>query len=336
MKMFVSLIIMLLLVLASGGQRPGVPPAPSVHARSLQAPVVQAPIRFGTLTVSDPTNCSLYTDYRRWFLESQAWWQDPGVGYFDQRHIHLGTCFPHGETVSGTIPFDLVIKMHNNPAPLTHVRVQIFQTKKAGAPTCHGDGLVCYDFNPPLVCQAPYTDCTYYVHIDVPSQWIAYDGLQEFRFSAFATLGGKQMYQSTGWRAALSNGNPVQAYDTRWFVEGRGWHTDTEYTNARLDGSNPFPKTPVSGTWSFAVKLDRGTSGSAPATEHEVLLDPNIHNGSRGIVIRPQQAGPYSGSISIDTRQLGNGPHKLFLRTGAQVTTGTNSGVLVIPFTVQN
>ena len=40
--------------------------------------------------------------------------------------------------------------------------------------------------------------------------------------------------------------------------------------------------------------------------------------------------------VSIDTTKLANGPHKLFFRVGAEVTAGTNSGVIVMPFTVQN
>jgi hypothetical protein len=48
------------------------------------------------------------------------------------------------------------------------------------------------------------------------------------------------------------------------------------------------------------------------------------------------QATPYQGAISIDTRGLSDGVHRLFLRTDSTVTTGTGSGALVVQFTVNN
>ena len=306
------------------------------------------------VTTAIPTDCSTYTDYRRWFFNSQAWWQDQGEDYFAQEHLHLGTCFPHAETLRGEVPFDVVIKLHNNPGLVTWVRIQIFlhpsdPNYSAIQHGCHGDGLVCYDFNPPYQCPPTTTDCTLTIPLTVNTANFPYDGLHEFRISTNIAKGSSmRQYQTNGWRARLANGKPVKPVNfdpTLESVEGRGWHTGANYTNARL---NSFPKAPVSGTWTIGVRLDRGADGT-PVTDHEVLIDPDIHAGSRGVsapitigqtasTTPYQGTGRFSGTISIDTRTLTNGPHKLLLRAGSTISAppGTNSGVTVVPFTVQN
>lgn len=312
------------------------------------AAAAQTPIDFnGAPSVSDPTNCSLYSGAPRWFLESQAWWRDPGEEYLEQGHIHLGTCFPHMETISGTITFDVIIKVHKFEHPLTELRVQIFEEGVAQGCT-GGVATTCYTFPTPPVCSTE--DCVYRVRLDVPTTGATYNGIREFRFSVFADMpGGKQLYQSTGWRARLNNpGKIVQDYDTRDMIEARGWHTNTKYTNARFynsgDANNPNPlKNPVSGLWKVKARFFPG-SDSAAVTEYEIRVDPNIHAGAPDYVIDVGSDPSGDLTVTIDTRKLANGAHKLFLRAGAKVWTtasppvliGTNSGVLVIPFKVQN
>ena len=94
--------------------------------------------------------------------------------------------------------------------------------------------------------------------------------------------------------------------------------------------------------------MNKGADG-AKETEHEVLIDPDIHAGNRGASVSItiggtttatpfRGSGPYSGSVSIDTTKLPDDVHKLFLRAGAAIRrpAGTNSGVIVVPFTVDN
>lgn len=310
----------------------------------------QTPIHFnGPPSVSDPTNCSLYSDYDRWFLETQVWWRDPGQEYLDQGHIHLGTCFPHMEVVQGTITFDVVIKVHHFHEPLTKLRIQIFESGQNQGCT-GGVATTCYTFpTPQPVCMVD--DCVYYVKMSVPTTGSTYNGMREFRFSVFAALdGGKELYQSTGWRADLNNpGKVVQDFDTRDMIEGRGWHTNTEYTNARFyignDPNNPNPlKDPVSGLWKVKARFYKG-SNSADVTEYEVRIDPNIHAFAPDRVLDVGSDPSGDQIITVDTTKLSNGPHKLFLRAGARALStsttpatliGTNSGVLVVPFYVQN
>ena len=79
-----------------------------------------------------------------------------------------------------------------------------------------------------------------------------------------------------------------------------------------------------------------------PITSHSVHIDPMFHDGNAGIVVKK---GPrsYDGSITINTRMLTNGPHRLVVISHARrirpndgVLDGTNSGVLSVPFFVQN
>ncbi|MGH3665156.1 MAG: hypothetical protein ACRDU8_03515 [Egibacteraceae bacterium] len=60
----------------------------------------------GRVAPRDPLTCDGYRE-RRFFFESQAWWQPTVSGNQDLGHIHVGTCFPHAQTVSGVVNFDL-------------------------------------------------------------------------------------------------------------------------------------------------------------------------------------------------------------------------------------
>jgi hypothetical protein len=101
----------------------------------------------------------------------------------------------------------------------------------------------------------------------------------------------------------------------------------------------------VSGTWTPAVGLTTHPNASLPATHSFISIDPDFHAvpPNRGTVLW-DSAGPYgpepfgSAPISIDTRTLANGVHKLHLRTSCRDNKlgSTNSGVTVIPFTVAN
>ena len=58
-----------------------------------------------------PPDCSGYPEARV-FLESQAWWwlsnkTDRVQTGDDFGHVHIGTCFPHAQTISGDVEFDV-------------------------------------------------------------------------------------------------------------------------------------------------------------------------------------------------------------------------------------
>jgi hypothetical protein len=71
----------------------------------------------------DPLTCAGYAE-RRQFIDAQAWWlNEPDRGFTggDRGHAHMGAYIPERERVSGTVPFDVRIVLHDNPGRLTYV-----------------------------------------------------------------------------------------------------------------------------------------------------------------------------------------------------------------------
>jgi len=273
--------------------------------------------------------CAAYPTPRT-FIEGQGWWQDAGEDYFAQEHIHVGACVPLNGTVSGVLPVDLTIKLHNNEVGIWKVAADTRQWMSQTAAGCYG-ALACLNYKPALTCSA--MDCTFTAHLDIPTQWIARDGSQLIRLFAMAKRAdGHETRAGFEFPLKLANGNPVSDYPVLLggnHLSGVGWHTDTQYSLAM---SSEFPTAPVSGIWQpHILSAVQGT----PITEYEVLLDPNIHAGSRGTVVAEGRSSLF-GRVRIDTTKLANGTHKLVFRAGSQVAKGTNSGIVVIPFTVQN
>ena len=260
-------------------------------------------------------------------LETQDWWTNPGAAVEGMsQHIHVATCFPADQVLSGIVPFDLHVQLHQNPGVLTKVDVSVF-----------GDGI---DVNqvvatPNYTC--PTNQCDLWYHVDYDTTRVPADGYLEFRFHARVVApDGSLGYTSTGWQATLANGGlrPVRNYRTPPFVEARGWYTGTEYENARFTSS--LPAGPVSGLWTFTCKLVKG-SGGTPVNHVLVTVDPKFHADpvDRGQVVFEQSA-THTGAITIDTRALSDGAHRLVMRTDSTVASGTGSGVLVVPFRVNN
>lgn len=270
----------------------------------------------------DRVNCTGYPQPRV-FLESQAWWlTTPGRNGTDNGHIHIGTCFPYAQNILGPIVFDIQVILHDNPGEVHVVLVDVMT-----------DGGVTNLVNLPVSYTCDGT-CEFWVHVTADTTRLPYDGRQEFRFRAKVDEpDGKEMFPTTGWQAYVRNGRTNNDYRSSDLTIARGWYTGAGYANAQLNTT--LPTSPVSGIWTFNVKLAPG-SGGIPVTYHHVLLDANFHAGIPGTVLR-EGTGEFSGNISLDTRTLSNGPHKLLLKADADESSGsTNSGVLVIRFNVQN
>jgi hypothetical protein len=75
--------------------------------------------------------------------------------------------------------------------------------------------------------------------------------------------------------------------------------------------------------------------GSTTEERWMATVDPSFHAGYEGIVVASGSGHGYK-TLSIDTRRFANGPHRLVLLAHDKRTTGKNSGVQVIPFTVAN
>jgi hypothetical protein len=82
------------------------------------------------------------------------------------------------------------------------------------------------------------------------------------------------------------------------------------------------------------------SDASLPVTHYFATLDADFHASppNRGTVLLDADGRWPPAALAIDTTLLSNGVHKLLLRTDCRdnVQGSTNSGVMVLPFVVQN
>ena len=108
----------------------------------------------------DPLTCAGYSEPRL-FLDAQGWWTaEPGQTGSDFGHIHVSTCFPLNQTVSGVVPFDIQLVMHRDPGTIFRIVPQL----------CHNTGETYFryaDIPLDLRCD-PVTQvtCSFWVHYD--------------------------------------------------------------------------------------------------------------------------------------------------------------------------
>ena len=279
----------------------------------------------------DPFNCSGYPE-ERVFLESQAWWSRPGLEPGRaSRHSHFATCWPHGQTVSGDLVLHVRLLLHNLNDGSVAYRMR-FHLIDAGIPSELGSavGHLTMNWVPTDENEIRWVE----VHINTSAA--SSDGRKEFRGSLFVERpDGAEMFQSHGWQVYLENGKSSSSdYRSSDEMIARGWYEGTKYTNASLKSPDATQAAyeRICGVWSPRVRLDRG-SGGTPVTSHSAHVDPNFHHDNAGLIVK-EGSGPYSGSITIDTRALSAGTHKLVLKADSEISTGTNTGVLVVPFVV--
>jgi len=265
-----------------------------------------------------------------WYaVDAQSWWQDAPGPFSDMTagHLHLGGCIPLRTThLTGTVPFDAIVKMHNNDGKVTYVAIvvktdSLEQTYRS--------------VNPGWTC--PTADCTFVQHFDLPVSAFNVSGRQEIRLRVTAKRpNGKEFRTSLNFEAVIDNGKTLNNFDRMPYTRGKGWYTNVNYCEASYrDDITPVPVAPVSGTWTpYITQVDHGSSDANP-TYWSIRVDPDIHAGYMGLFLG-EGAGSRNGYFPIDTTQLANGPHKLFLQTKCEVPAGQNVGVLVIPFTVAN
>ncbi len=284
-----------------------------------------------TKAAVDPLSCTGYPE-KRVFLETQSWWT-PTPGTTDKNnfgHLHLGTCFPYKQTVTGTIEFDIRLLMHDNPGNAFLFRVGTEDVV-----------LGQQDFS--MTCSV--ATCEKWLHVSLDTTKASHDGRNEFRFSVkLNEPDGNVMFESSGWQAYLKNGKSSSDYRSSDVTIARGWYTGALYTNAEI--TSDIPLTPVSGVWSPTVKLTAG-AGGIPVTHWSWHVDPSFHAVPANLgTITAEGSGELRSTIKIDTTRLTNGTHRLVLISSADCISGNcgdasldgqrNSGVLSIPFTVSN
>jgi len=268
---------------------------------------------------SDPLTCVGYPEPRV-FLDSQAWWmQTPGQSGKDFGHVHTSLCFPLGKTVSGIVPFDIRLTMHENPGVLKKLAIQVWNGG-TGASASKTLGYRCAD------------TCVYWVHLDVDMGKHPYSGWQEVRIRpTVVEPDGNQLVGSTSYQVYVQNGHPVKSYRPADFLQGKGWYSQTGYAQARI--TSPLPTGPVAGKWTIQIGCD---ASSKPVTGCGVYIDPDFHANSDGRVQLSVKGG-WKGSVTIDTTQLANGMHKLVVRSAVGDPRGsTLFGLLGVTFEVKN
>lgn len=282
------------------------------------------------LAVADPNTCVGYPE-QRIFLESQVWWNDAGLSIPSSvgEHIHAGACWPvYGTNISGsTLHVDIVYKFHNLAADrITFGRFRV-NWRKVGSNgvAIESSGNAPIDVTPgPSYTRDADGNGTAIQPVDIPLSGIP-NGTIEMRFNPMAYPEiGRKMFPAPSFQFKRNTNTTSTPH-----MLGKGWYDlGHEYQNAVF--KSPIPTAPLHGNWTFSVGLNPGGGGD-PTVEHGIFVDPDFHAGSAGIVIR-QRSGQFSGSVTIDTTTLTNGPHKLaILARDANL-----AGVLVIPFIVAN
>lgn len=281
-----------------------------------------------TSAAPNPLTCEGYPEPRV-FMESQAWWNKNGIQIPQAvgHHIHLGMCTPiDGQVIDGTLHFDVRIILHDQVGSVTSVRYSDWTTdlvvKSVNFPGAH--------------------DATYWTSFDINfSNWST--GRHEIHWRANVpdeqpdVSGAQRMFQSTGWQYCVRSCTPNAGGSDRaaLWTEARGWYDDTPttgphgYQNSRF--RSKVPVAPLSGNWTFSFESRPGADGLA-TKEWGVFIDPDFHNGNAGITVARGTGESGLRSLTVDTRTLSDGPHRLVIVT----SDGKNAGVQSITFKVNN
>lgn len=317
---------------------------------------------------ADPVGCTGYPEPRRW-VGAQTWWRNtaagpavglaagqPGAGLSpgtDFGHVHLEACVPISSPTRITrmsAPFDIdfVIKLHDNPASVRRIT--------SAWHTDSGEGTN-YVVDPPdFVCAPGVHDCQVTWRVRINPADARYSGLQHLRTKVrVIDPDGNEMLPVLRVPIYVNNGKALDNYSGA-FVQGIGWYSGSGYAATQL--RNDYPIDPVKGVWRVEVRWPGFASfdGNSNNNSHNFIsIDPNFHasppnfgrvlldrnnpslNTTSCLRLGRQNCGSPTVILSIDTTTLVNGPHKLFIRNdGVDDRGSTNSGGLVIPFTVAN
>lgn len=296
---------------------------------------------------ADEPNGGLYPE-RRSYLVWQGWWTYDAPGS-PQSHIHMEGCVPDRETLDAAVTpsFTANIKlvMHDNPGSITYASMIYKGTDyETTVEKEYINGLSC-----------PVGVCSTWVQFSQPLSLFGHTGLQEIRFRVFVPQpngpSGAKKEQHTSLNiqnTIVGTGKSVANVTRELFARAKGWWTTFLYTEATAIDADPagpglVPDGPVSGIWSPVVRqVTHSSDASFPVTHVFATLDANFHATppDPGMVLYDHDGDTPQQALSIDTTQLANGVHKLLLKTSSHSSAvpdpGTNEGVVVIPFLVQN
>lgn len=311
-----------------------------------------------TGTVGGETLITKYPEPRIW-LESQGWWGEgahpPQLG--NAEHIHVGMCFPVGQTMVDTTTLQVKVLVHN----MNGATLLVTSLHDPG-----GGALPDINWNLPITSNDVVKTKT--VKFDTK---FMKDGKREFRnLTKVRTThsnpdGSKsELHASSGWCWNIQNNDEADSASGGCgsnfnSIEGRGWYQCFEYKVADVQGwgtqtgTTAYPWGGISrngGAYTINVDLRDGASPSNNAvTGWRVHIDPDFHNNNLGVWWTGQlyPSGPNHGYVvipdsvmaSLSTTQA----HKLTFisqardtctATGVPSQTGEVSAVQVVSFKV--
>jgi hypothetical protein len=259
---------------------------------------------------ADPLTCTGYPEPRV-FLESQAWWDSLGLSLPDRAgsQIQLGTCFPTDSNggsaiVTQAITLDVRLTLRNSTGATNWIRWQTEETTRQQK----------------ALLIPPSRDTTVWTTLTIDPATLP-TGRREIRISLNIprTESGHRQYTATAWQLCIRVCSP--SYRSGNYTEAFGYYTGHDLQHARFQ--SPLPIKPKSGLWTFGVRLvESGVGG--------VFVDPDFQAGIEGLKLRA--GGPFNGNVTIDTRLLVDGEHRLWLVS----SDGKSAGVQVVTFTVAN
>lgn len=307
---------------------------------------------FTGATAPDPLTCTGYPEPRI-FLENQSWWEPQEADYRDsdhagagkQGHIHVSTCFPLHQNVSGSsLHFDVRIQYHNLTGYTPYLRADMYGDRS-------------YDVPRPLwtsIYHCDTVDCDNWVSFDVPLENLQYGGVHELNIypivqEAQQGVGPwEKQYPISRWYLNVVNGKPdppagsVAAIvrQNADKVGGDSWYATSsggKYARVWLDSSEiPWNHetgelVAISGIWTPTVHFEK--------RHNFVYIDPALHATPPNfgtIVYDHLNPTGEAKKVSIDTTKLTDGIHRLLIGTGNPSSSGTHSGTAVFRFLVNN
>ena len=301
-------------------------PAPATPRPTAAPPAVMPPMA-GVGEHGSSLACSGYPEQRIW-LESQDWWSPiPELGGLG--HMHMGMCFPLGQTVSGAVVFDVRVVLHHNAGTLVRIKMQDDNSK---------EHIV-------LRPNQAIGDGTYWYKLTIDTRNMP-DGLRLFRFYAdLEHPNGNTQTARPILPLRVENGGA----DSNWSdrdreVRATAWYREASpqldwgYVGAVVENFNPGP---YHATAAFQAKCfvngeGGGESQGSPAVSSwSAHVDADFHAGNEGIVIG-RGNGQLSGGISVATGGLSEGWHRLVVKCNQALGDRTHSAVGIYSFLVDH
>lgn len=283
-------------------------------------------------------------------METQAWWSDMPNTH-KTGHLHAEMCFPIYQTVSSpTIPLMIHWQIHDFDG--SGVSIPNFwlnaegdrhlEMRTAGVWKPNDGGMVDY--------QCPIEQCEGTFTFEFPVGQLAWSGWQEFDVAMQAFFpDGRSMRTLSEWWFKADNGRPpVPQSNPYWLPDnanpptsGESWFSPEPCCGSKYARSF-LAKSEVSKLWNpdtgelIPQSGDMELSAFFDKAGYQVLVDPHFH--AQPVDLGTQVAAGHEQAVTftVDTTKLDNGVHKLFIRNIYNRTSGTQSGVFVVPFLVEN